>query len=64
MEDEAGLTTPSFSAALAFHSRIFISSEPLRMYLLSDDHFTQMTCCMRLVWYTSLNFKKNRLNII
>lgn len=24
------------------------------MYLLSDDHLMQMTCCMRLVWYTSL----------
>lgn len=49
-EDKAGLTTPSFSAALAFQSRMFISSEPLRMYLLSNDHFMQMTCCMRLVW--------------
>lgn len=25
------------------------------MYLLSDDHLTQMTCCMRFVWYTSLH---------
>lgn len=48
------LTNPNFSAALAFHSLMFISSEALRMYLLSDDHFMEMTCCMRLVWYTSL----------
>lgn len=57
-KEQTGLTTPSFSAALAFHSRMFISSDPLRMYLLSDDHFMQMTCCMRLVWYTSLNLKE------
>lgn len=64
------LTNPSFSEALAFQMRMFISSEPLRMYLLSADHLTQMTCCMRLVWYTSLdkmylqNVKNNTISAL
>ncbi len=55
------LTSPSFSDALAFHSRMFISSEALRTYLLSADHLTQMTCCIRLVWYTSLRIVGNHI---
>lgn len=44
------LTTPSFSADLAFHILIFISSEPQRMYLLSIDHRTHVSLCIRFVW--------------
>jgi hypothetical protein len=43
------LTTPSFSADLAFHILIFISSEPQRMYLLSIDHRTHVSLCIRFV---------------
>lgn len=61
MKWDHALTSPSFSDALAFHSRMFISSEPLRTYLLSADHLTQMTCCIRLVWYTSLRIVGNHI---
>ena len=56
------LTVPSFSEALAFHSRIPISSDPDSRYLLSRDHITVCTRCIRFVWYTSLMGRREKGN--
>jgi len=50
-------TTPSLAEEFAFHTRRFISSDPDRMNLLSSDHWTAITRCIRFVWYTSLEAK-------
>lgn len=43
------LTTPSFSAARAFQIRIFISSEPEKMYRSSRDQRAHVSRCIRFV---------------
>jgi len=43
------LTGPSFSAGFAFHTLMFVSSLADKMYLLSRDHFTHRTMCIRRV---------------